>query len=55
MLPISGWRNRPVFKGLSFELSDRAHLDRGLRFMLDKISKRPLVRNRTLPMMAVRR
>ena len=40
---------------LPFELSDRAHLDRGLRFMLDKISKRPLVRNRTLPMKAVRR
>jgi hypothetical protein len=52
---IGGRRNRPVFKGLSFELSDRAHLDRGLRFVLDKISKRPLARNRTLPMLAVRR
>ena len=45
-------KSRPVLKGLSFELSDSAHLDRGLRFMLDKTSKRPLVRNRTLPLMA---
>jgi hypothetical protein len=53
--PIGSWRNRPVFKGLSFELSGTAHLDRGLRSMLDKISKHRRTTNRTLPLMAVRR
>jgi hypothetical protein len=52
---IGGPRNRPVFKGLSVELSDRAHLDRGLRFNLNKISKHRRTANRTLPLIAVRR